>query len=158
GRLRTRTRPTPASASSASSGRPTIGSGDSAAARIADVMTATMRSIVRACVVISIAAAATLGTPSRAASQDRTWEVEVHGGGVFSSTPRGGTTTLPSPGPSGTTPIQGFQPARLVSSWYFGDGALQLNQALASTRLASSVTPLDGVLQSGIAERGGGGA
>lgn len=45
----------------------------------------------------------------------------------------------------------------IVSSWYFGDGASQLNQAIASqlslSRMNPSIVPLDAVLRSRFAER-----
>jgi opacity protein-like surface antigen len=78
------------------------------------------------------------------------WEVEFHGGGIQTTTPTDGTSALPSPGltaPNGSRP---------VSSWYFGDGASQLNQMTSSRRIAQNVS-LDPVLQRPFVQRRSGG-
>jgi hypothetical protein len=53
--------------------------------------------------------------------------------------------------------VPGLPAARIVSSWYFGDGASQLNQAIASQlvlfRVTPSIVPLDAVLQGRFATR-----
>ena len=58
------------------------------------------------------------------------WEVELPGGGMLAAAPVDGTGALPGPGPAITTPFTipaGVSMGRLVSSWYFGDGASLLN-------------------------------
>src|SRR5687767_3406126 len=81
-----------------------------------------------------------LGTGIAAAQQppQRSWEIEFHGGEMFVATPRSGTSVLPGPGPV----VPALSGARPVSSWFFGDGAVQLNQA-TSFRLGVQITPLD---------------
>jgi hypothetical protein len=98
---------------------------------------------------------------SAQSSSGRRWEVEVHGGGIVSTNPGGGTVALPGRGAPLTGPILIVNgvPAvsRAVSSWYFGDGAALLNEAQASIRLVGTrITPLDAVLQSPFVERGSG--
>jgi len=83
-----------------------------------------------------------------ASAADQSWEVEVHGGYMLSSNPSSGTGTLP-----GTNSAS----ASTVPSWYFGDGALVLNQALTSIRLNQSIVALDPVLKSPFVERRSGG-
>jgi len=52
----------------------------------------------------------------------------------------------------------GTATTRAVSSWVIGDGAVLLNQALSSFRVAQQVTPLDAVAQSVFAKRTAGAA
>ena len=92
-------------------------------------------------------AAVAQGTPGR-------WEVEVHGGGVFSVGASEGEATLPAPGASMLTPIS--QDTRHVPSWYFGDGAALFNSVPASTRQNTTITPLDAPLGRGILPGNGG--
>lgn len=97
--------------------------------------------------------AQTSGGGSNAA---RKWEVEVHGGTELVTNPRGGTGALPPT----STPFRTIglgRSSRRVSSWYFGDGAVLLNDVNAVFRAAQSITPLDPVLQSASTERGSGG-
>src|SRR6266550_1854692 len=84
-----------------------------------------------------------------ASAADQSWEVEVHGGYVLSSNPSSGTGALP-----GTNSAS----ASTVPSWYFGDGALVLNQALTSIRRNPSIVALDSVLKSPFVERRSGGS
>jgi hypothetical protein len=79
------------------------------------------------------------------------WEVEFFGGGLLASRPTGGTATMPDPGASFTT-AQG-NPSRLVSSWYFSDGALLLNQDEIALGVPQRITPLDALVGSGFAHR-----
>jgi hypothetical protein len=82
------------------------------------------------------------------------WEVEFHGGGGFERAASDGSGALPPAGPTfltylGTT-------TRRASTWYFGDGALLLNQintTFPPTVVSGRVTPLDPVLQSAAAAR-----
>ena len=80
------------------------------------------------------------------------WEVDVHGGSLTGSNPEGGTFALPPPGPL-VPPNQN----RPVSSWFFGDGAFQLNQFIG-VRQSGILVALDGTLQSRMARRETGGA
>ena len=97
---------------------------------------------------------AMLGLPTPAHAQKS--ELEFVGGGVFPSSGDGGTTALPPPN-STLSGAPGLQAARIVSSWYFGDGTAQLNDAIASRlalfRVNPTIVPLDAVLQSRFAER-----
>jgi hypothetical protein len=93
---------------------------------------------------------------SPAGADDQKWEVEVHAGGAFDSAPGGGEVRLPDPNSLVSSP--GPQSARIVPSWFFGDGALQFNQALASLFQFGSIIPLDDVLRSPFAERQAGGS
>src|SRR5262245_3557375 len=98
---------------------------------------------------------ATLGLASPARAQK--WELEFVGGGVFPSSGNGGTTALPPPNSTLSGVPPGLAAARIVSSWYFGDGAAQLNAAIASRlalfRVNPAIVPLDAVLQSRLATR-----
>jgi opacity protein-like surface antigen len=109
------------------------------------------------------AAALWLGTGAAAGQSTvptHKWEIEVHGGGMLATAPMDGTGALPGPGPAITTPFTipaGVSTGRLVSSWYFGDGASLLNQAASSFRLGGHITPLDPVLESPFVRRESGG-
>jgi hypothetical protein len=80
------------------------------------------------------------------------WEVEVHGGGLLTSHPRGGQAQAPPTGGTVGTFEGGTTPR--VTSWYFGEGSALLNQLTSS--LASPITPLDPVLRSSALERANG--
>ena len=73
-----------------------------------------MRPMLRVCLGLAfgLASARVEAQPATPSAADR-WEVEVHGGGLLSSTPESGTFALPAAGP--------FVPPNLnrpVSSWY----------------------------------------
>jgi hypothetical protein len=98
---------------------------------------------------------------SVAAAQSTTpggrWEVEFHGGGGFERAASDGSGALP---PAGSTFLtyQGTA-TRRASTWYFGDGALLLNQINATfspALVTGRVTPLDPVLQSAAAAHASG--
>ena len=89
-----------------------------------------------------------IAVPASAAEQR--WEVEVHGGYAVSSNPSSGAGALPGVNAASATTV--------VPSWYFGEGALLLNQALTSFRLNVAIVPLDPVLQSPFVERRSGGS
>src|SRR5688572_22710831 len=95
-----------------------------------------------------------LGTGSAAgqSSTQRSWEMEFHGGELLVANSTSGTGVLPSPGPV----VPALSGARPVSSWFFGDGAAQLNQA-TSSRLGVQIAPLDAVLQHRFVRRRSGG-
>jgi hypothetical protein len=118
--------------------------------------------IVASCVLSLIA----VGVPATAVAQSTSgrWEVEVHGGGGFDRMGTDGQSALPPAGPAFTTAVG--LPSRRASTWYFGDGALLLNQINASftnpvvaiSPITGRMTPLDPVLQSAAATRGSGGS
>ena len=83
-------------------------------------------------------------------NDDRKWEVEIYGGGMWPTDPSGGTTSLPAPGQVFTTATTMPTPApssRRESSWYFGDGAVLFNQAVSAlAMLPGRISTLDPVL------------
>jgi hypothetical protein len=88
------------------------------------------------------------------------WEIELHSGETLASAPGNGTGALPGPGPTIAAPFtipSGASASRLVSSWYFGDGASLLNQATLSIGRPGRITPLDPVLESPFVRRASGG-
>lgn len=99
------------------------------------------------------------GTPRApaAALPQSKWEIEAHLGGGFGKQPTRGTPLAAFPvGESFTT--SGFlpRPSRYASTWYFGDGALLLNQigtGFGGLVAATKVTPLDPVLTTSSLER-----
>jgi hypothetical protein len=96
-------------------------------------------------------AAAQPAPPKPSGAGGPAWEVEAHGGGLVSSTPKSGTFGLPAAGP--LVPPSFNRP---VSSWYFGDGSFQVNQ-FPNVRLTGILAPLDGTLQSRVVTRKSGG-
>jgi len=87
------------------------------------------------------------------------WEVEVHGGGMLPSNPTGGTVSLPPPGAVFMTAVANPSESRREPSWYFGDGALLFNQAVAAlAQLPDRIVPLDPVLGRSLGERRSGGS
>jgi len=118
----------------------------------------TWRSLIFVCVMTSFgawsAAAQTIQTPK--------WEVEFHGGGLFSTNPTGGTISLPAPGKSfmtvAATPTTSPLPSRYEPSWYFGDGTLLFNQAATALgQLPDQIVSLDPVLAGPLGRHRGGG-
>ncbi|MDX1385126.1 MAG: hypothetical protein R3190_15850 [Thermoanaerobaculia bacterium] len=74
------------------------------------------------------------------------WEIEGFGGGLFlTGSTAEGTATLPPPGPAIATSSPVF-PSRRVPSWFFGDGALLLNQVNQQFSVTDRIVPLDGAL------------
>lgn len=94
--------------------------------------------ILARCLMTLVAAA----SPVEAQTTDaRKWEIEFHGGGVWPTSPTGGTVSLPGPGQVFTTATGATLPppsSRRQSSWYFGDGAVLFNQAASA--LANQAT------------------
>jgi hypothetical protein len=85
------------------------------------------------------------------------WTLEVRGGFGFSTNPSAGAGQLPGLGAilSPASSTQG--PVRAVSSWFFGDGAAQLNSIAASASPpAPPLSPLDSMLTTRSANRGSG--
>jgi hypothetical protein len=70
--------------------------------------------------------------------------------------PIDGTGQLPAAGQPYTPPVPGFPSTRLVSSWFFGDGALLFNQVRAGLPPQSqypAIVPLDDALQQSAVRR-----
>jgi hypothetical protein len=87
------------------------------------------------------------------------WTVELRGGLGLATNPSAGAGQLPALGAiiSPASSTQG--PVRAVSSWFFGDGAAQLNSIAASASPPGlRLPPLDAVLTTRSANRGSGGA
>ena len=106
--------------------------------------------------VLSAARPATAQTAS-APPAPKAWEVEVYGGLMSGTVPVEGTGQLPPAGAIYTPPVAGFPSTRLVSSWFFGDGALLFNQVRAAALPGSSpypaIVPLDSALQNSAVRR-----
>jgi hypothetical protein len=92
-----------------------------------------------------------IAVPAGAQSIDaRKWEVEIHGGGSWPTNPASGTANLPGPGQVFTTATGMTTPppiSRREPSWYFGDGAVLFNEAVAAlAMLPGRIITLDPVL------------
>ena len=98
---------------------------------------------------------AVLGTAVWAGAQTtrHKWEVEVHGGGLLSSNTTAGAAIAEFPAGQPIPTGGGSSTSRAVSSWYYGDGALLLNQVNASFLVSARVAPLDPALRRRIGER-----
>lgn len=86
----------------------------------------------------------------------KTWEVEFYGGLMSGAGAVDGTGQLPAAGVAYTPPFAGFPTTRLVSSWFFGDGALLFNQAQAGLPPQSqypAIVPLDNALKNSAVRR-----
>lgn len=119
----------------------------------------TWRSSIAVCAMtfcgLSSAAGQTTQTPK--------WEVEFHGGGLFSTNPTVGTISLPAPGQPfmtvAATPTAAPLPSRYEPSWYFSDGTLLFNQAATALgQLPDQIVPLDPVLGGPLSEHRGAGS
>jgi len=89
------------------------------------------------------------------------WTIEFYGGGAASSSSSSGTP-LEAFASGETFVADSGQQSRAVSSWYFGDGAALLNQALAQAAILAGTTipqlaPLDSALLAPGGSRGSGG-
>ena len=84
-----------------------------------------------------------MAVPVRAQPAPGEWEIEFHGGGGPVSSATDGTANLPAAGPPFTTVVG--TTSRRTSSWYFGDGAILLNQVNAALGVTQRITPLDPV-------------
>jgi hypothetical protein len=74
------------------------------------------------------------------------WEIELHGGAGMPTVSTNGTSALPPPGPTFLTARPYSDISRRVPSWYFGDGAMLINQVLAEVSLTQTIAPLDAVV------------
>ena len=108
-------------------------------------------------VLFALAALLNAASPALAqSSQAGKWEVDVHGGGLWSSSPTAGTANALPVGEAFTTVAAG-RPSRRESSWLFGDGATLLNSVNSALRAANGqITPLDSVLGAAAVTRGAG--
>jgi hypothetical protein len=88
-----------------------------------------------------------MATPSAANAQ---WEAGCRGGAAFSNHAENGSAALPPAGAPFTT-VTGL-PSRRVASWFFGDGAVLLNQVSAA-RGSATITALDPVLNTAAVQR-----
>jgi hypothetical protein len=81
----------------------------------------------------------------------RRWEVEAHVTYGSSNPASGGNGQLPAAGPSFKT--AGGSDTRRVTSWYFADGAVLLNDALKALGRSERLAPLDTMLTGASAEQ-----
>lgn len=89
------------------------------------------------------------------ASEPRKWTVELYGGGSMGLGTISGTSGTTFPAGTPFTLASG-QPSRAVSSWFFGDGALLMNQVLAQFATATGTTfPRISSLDSALNSAGG---
>ncbi len=85
------------------------------------------------------------------------WTVEFRGGLGLSTNPTSGSGQLPPAGNVILSPEFSFGQAQAVSSWFFGNGASQLNSIAASLPNVPSLPALDAVLTAlGATRRAGG--
>ncbi len=70
---------------------------------------------------------------------------------MIATSPTGGTSSPPAAGAPFTTVVG--TPSRRESSWYFGDGAVVLNDTNTALRSTAKITTLDPVLGSSVARR-----
>lgn len=91
-------------------------------------------------VIGTMAIAAALATPAFAQTT-----IEVYGGLGIARVPGSGVLTLPAAGPPIVTSNPIF-PSRQTSSWFLGDGAAMLNDALADLGILNRIAPLDAAL------------
>jgi hypothetical protein len=91
---------------------------------------------------IAVQTAVEAQTSDQGGADTRRWEIEWYGGLSLASPPSGGTTTLPPPGAPLTTSSPIF-PSRQVPSWFFGDGAMLLNDVNAAFGQPNRLSPLD---------------
>lgn len=68
--------------------------------------------------------------------------IDVYGGVTGARVPANGTVSLPPAGPAILTSNPTF-PSRQTSSWFLGDGAAMLNDAVTDLGILNRVTPLD---------------
>ena len=97
--------------------------------------------IATAFVAPSAARAQTVSKPPSSQPAGSRWEISFHGGLQLAGTTPKGTSQTPFPGPTFVM-ADGTTPTRAVSSWYFGDGTVLLNQVLA-LRGIGSLRPLE---------------
>jgi DNA transformation protein len=106
----------------------------------------------RAALTLLLIACSSAAMRAQGPDTDHPWEIEVYAGSTMPHSPSGGKGGLPPAGAALPVNFAGA-PTRAVSSWYIGDGAQLLNQALSSFRINQQLTPLDAVAQSAFARR-----
>jgi hypothetical protein len=85
------------------------------------------------------------------------WTLEVRGGFGLATNPSAGAGQLPRLGAIISPASSTGGPVRAVSSWFFGDGAAQLNSiAATASPPAPPLSPLDSMLTTRSANRGSG--
>ena len=94
------------------------------------------------------------GQAAGASAESKRWEIEVFGGAALPNPPSSGTAVTLPPGPPLPTSSPIF-PSRQISSWFFGDGALLLNDVNAAFGVAARLAPLEtGLTTSGLDRQG----
>jgi hypothetical protein len=103
-----------------------------------------------------VAGAVTAPRARAAAVTGAKWELDAHVGGAFGNQPTAGTPIGKFPVGDAFTTLAG-RPSRYASTWYFGDGAVLINQIgtgfTGTSAAATRVTPLDPVLTAASLER-----
>jgi hypothetical protein len=90
--------------------------------------------------------------------RNQKWEIEVHAGAAREKQTDSGTAIGDFPRGNPIPTGAGTFTSRAVSSWYFGDGSVLLNQVNGTFLVAARITPLDVALRQPIARRTNGGA
>jgi hypothetical protein len=90
---------------------------------------------------LALAAAIAVVAPAGAAVAGE-WEIEIHGGGVWTLTPSSGRVTSPPSGETFQTVVPGVS-SRRVSSWYYGDGGVLLQRKVSAPASVGSYTYVD---------------
>jgi hypothetical protein len=85
---------------------------------------------------VALAAAIAVFVPAAAVGAGD-WELEVHGGGLWTFTSSGGQATSPPRGETFPTVVPGVS-SRRVSSWYYGEGGVLLRQTRSSSATSGS--------------------
>jgi hypothetical protein len=73
------------------------------------------------------------------AADNRKWTIELYGGAAKGMGTANGSSDASFPAGAPFTLVSG-QPSRAVSSWFFGDGAVLMNQVLTQFSAASGIT------------------
>jgi hypothetical protein len=94
--------------------------------------------VVRESRALALVAAIAVVAPAAAAGGGD-WELEIHGGGLWTFTSSGGQATSPPAGETFPTVVPGVS-SRRVSSWYYGDGGVLLRQTRSSSATSGGYT------------------
>lgn len=111
----------------------------------------------RGCLLVILCCQAAAPAVAQESTAGKKWEVEAHGGGLWVNDPSGGTPIAQFPVGGALATGAGTATTRAVSSWYFGDGALLLNQVSAGFATPVRLIPLDAALKQRLAKREDGG-
>jgi len=115
-----------------------------------------LRSAVLCAIAVLYVARPAAAQNTSAPPASKLWEAEFYGGWMSGAGPVDGTGQLPPAGVVYTPSFAGFPSTRLVSSWFFGDGALLFNQVRAGVPPQSQypeIVPLDTALQQAAVRR-----